>query len=112
VFVFPSLFEGFGLAAVEALQAGAAIVASDIPATREVVADAAVLVSPGDAAAFAKAIRSILEDAELANGLRLRAKQRAARFSANSMIDGYSRLVCREAPRSPTGAVPRPATPL
>ena len=48
VFAFPSLHEGFGLPVLEAMAAGVPVVASDIPAIREVAGDAAVLVPPGD----------------------------------------------------------------
>jgi glycosyltransferase involved in cell wall biosynthesis len=100
VFVFPSLWEGLPMAAIEALQAGAPIVASDIPANREVLADAAVVVPADDASALADAVRLVLEDPVLANSLRGRAKQRAACFTASSMIDRYLQLICGEAPAS------------
>lgn len=93
VFVFPSLWEGLPMAAIEALHAGAVIVASDIPATREVVADAAVLVPPGDAAALASAIRTVLRDPILAHSLSHRAKRRAKFFTASTMIERYCQLL-------------------
>jgi glycosyltransferase involved in cell wall biosynthesis len=64
VFVFPSLYEGFGGALLEAMALGLPIVASDIPAVREVVDDGAnaILVPPGDAPALASAIDGLLDD--------------------------------------------------
>lgn len=56
VFCFPSLYEGFGLPALEALACGTPLLASDIPALREVVGDAATFVSPNDIAGWKKAI--------------------------------------------------------
>lgn len=95
-FVFPSLWEGLPMAAIEALHAGAAIVASDIPATREVCEDAALLVPPDDAAALAEAVRKLLGDPALERRLRSRAGGRAALFSADCMIDRYFSLISGE----------------
>ena len=112
VFVFPSLWEGLPMAAIEALQAGAPVVASDIPANREVLGDAAILVPASDASALAAAVRMVLEDPTVANRLRTRAKERAARFTARSMIDRYCELICGEPPASTisllTDRVPAP----
>jgi glycosyltransferase involved in cell wall biosynthesis len=95
VFVFPSLWEGLPMAAIEALNVGAAIVASDIPATREVLADAALMVPAGDAPALAAAIGRLLQDPALAAELRLRARRRASRFSVNAMVSAYHQLICK-----------------
>ena len=63
VFAFPSLYEGLGGAAVEALGSHIPIVASDIPALRELVGDdRGWLVAPGDARALACAILTVLEN--------------------------------------------------
>lgn len=96
VFVFPSLWEGLPLAAIEALHAGAAIVSSDIPATREVFQNAAMIVPVGDASSWAAAIVRILKDPVLANTLRSRAKQRATFFSAKTMINNYCQLIAND----------------
>ena len=60
--VFPSWYEGFGLPALEALACGTPVVASDLPALREVLGDQADLVAPGDPAALAGALARVLED--------------------------------------------------
>jgi glycosyltransferase involved in cell wall biosynthesis len=60
VFAFPSLAEGFGMPAAEAMATGVPVVASDIPPVREVVGSAAALVEPRDAAAWAAALRALL----------------------------------------------------
>jgi glycosyltransferase involved in cell wall biosynthesis len=60
--VVPSWYEGFGLPALEALACGTPVVASDLPALREVLGDQAELVAPGDPAALAGAISRVLED--------------------------------------------------
>jgi glycosyltransferase involved in cell wall biosynthesis len=60
--VFPSWYEGFGLPALEALACGTPVVASDLPALREVLGDQAELVPPGDAAALADALARFVDD--------------------------------------------------
>jgi glycosyltransferase involved in cell wall biosynthesis len=60
--VFPSWYEGFGLPALEALACGTPVVASDLPALREVLGDQAELVAPGDPAALAAALALVLDD--------------------------------------------------
>ncbi len=62
VVVFPTRYEGFGLPAVEAQLAGAALVCSDLPVLREVAGDGAVYASPTDTAAFADAVAVLLDD--------------------------------------------------
>ena len=59
MFVFASLAEGFGLPVLEALAAGLPVIASDLPALREVAGDAATYVEPRDAEAFAAAIEAV-----------------------------------------------------
>jgi glycosyltransferase involved in cell wall biosynthesis len=60
--VVPSWYEGFGLPALEALACGTPVVASDLPALREVLGDQAELVPPGDPAALAAALARVLDD--------------------------------------------------
>jgi glycosyltransferase involved in cell wall biosynthesis len=62
LFAFPSRYEGFGLPVVEAMSQGTAVIASDIPAMREVAAGAARLVSPTDPEQWADAIVELLDD--------------------------------------------------
>lgn len=81
VFVYPSLYEGFGLPPLEALACGAPVVTSAASSLPEVVGDAAVLADPRDPAALAAALRRVLDDAELRAALRERGPRRAAEFS-------------------------------
>jgi glycosyltransferase involved in cell wall biosynthesis len=60
--VVPSWYEGFGLPALEALACGTPVVASDLPAHREVLGDQAELTPPGDPAALAAALARVLDD--------------------------------------------------
>jgi glycosyltransferase involved in cell wall biosynthesis len=66
-FVYPSVYEGFGLPVVEAIASGAPTIASDIPVLREATGGAAHFVARGDPGAWIEAIRTALRG-ELANG--------------------------------------------
>jgi glycosyltransferase involved in cell wall biosynthesis len=77
VFALPSRWEGQPLVLQEALQAGAAIVATRVGGIPDLVGDAAVLVSPGDPPALAAAVAAILTDPSLAARLRAAASRRA-----------------------------------
>lgn len=71
IFVSPSLEEGFGLTLVEAMACGCAVIASDLPATRDIVVDGetGLTVPPGDSTAIARAALSLLADAALRHSL-------------------------------------------
>lgn len=81
LFVFPSLFEGFGLPPLEAMACGTPVVCSRAASLPEVVGDAALLVDPSDIDALAGAIRSMLSDESLRNDFREKGLKRAARFT-------------------------------
>jgi glycosyltransferase involved in cell wall biosynthesis len=78
---FPSLFEGFGLPLVEAMACGVPVVAADVPGTRDVAGDAALLVPPTDEAAWADAIARVWTDPALRADRIDRGRARAASFS-------------------------------
>ena len=79
--VLPSLVEGFGLPALEAMACGAPVVASNHAAIPEVVGDAALLVNPDDPAAMASAMERVLSSEQLAEELRQRGLIRAKAFT-------------------------------
>jgi len=62
VFVFPSLYEGFGLPTLEAMACGTPVIASNTPSLRETIGEAGILVDPKDFNDFAQAIKQILVD--------------------------------------------------
>src|SRR3954465_1413183 len=65
VFVFPSLYEGFGLPPLEAMASGTPVVTSNVSSAPEVVGDAALLIDPTDPRAIAGAITRLLDDPAL-----------------------------------------------
>jgi glycosyltransferase involved in cell wall biosynthesis len=81
VFVFPSLYEGFGLPPLEAMAAGAPVITSNISSLPEVVGDAALLIDPMNAAAIADAIARVLTDEPLRASLIARGHERVKAFS-------------------------------
>jgi glycosyltransferase involved in cell wall biosynthesis len=81
VFVYPSLYEGFGLPPLEAMACGCPVVASNVTAMPEVLGDAALLVNPLAVAELADAMTAVLERPELAASLREKGLRRAASYS-------------------------------
>ncbi len=81
VFVFPSLYEGFGLPPLEAMASGTPVVTSNLSSLPEVTGDAAVLVDPYDVASIVDGMRRVLTDPALAADLRRRGPERAREFS-------------------------------
>ncbi len=96
-FAYPSLYEGFGLPALEAMACGAAVVASDVTSLPEVVGDAGLLVAPTDVAGLAEAIQRVLDDPALRADLSRRALARAAGFTwrraAERTLETYKRAL-------------------
>ncbi len=94
VFVFPSLAETFGLAAVEAAQAGVPVVAHRLEVLQEVLSadgePCALFVDSNDTPALAEAVRRILDDPGLAATLRARAAKLSARYSLDAMVEAYA----------------------
>jgi len=81
VFVFPSLYEGFGLPPLEAMASGTPVVTSNVSSLPEVVGDAAILVDPYDAGSIAEGIASVLGDEALRLEMIRRGFARARQFS-------------------------------
>lgn len=92
VFVFPSLYEGFGLPPLEAMASGTPVVVSNVSSLPEVVGDAGVLVNPYDPRAIADGIRQVLTDRTLRDNLTSRGLVRARSFSWPASVRQIRRI--------------------
>lgn len=127
LFVFPSLHEGFGLPALEAMACGAAVIGSDNSSIVEMIGRADALFDPAAPAAIAAKMAEVLSDAAMLAQLRAHGLQQARRFSwdasAARALDAFEALQrCRagsaalkaagtRAAASSPGATPPPAAP-
>lgn len=87
VFIYPSLYEGFGIPPLEAMAAGCPVVASNASSIPEVVGDAGLLFDPKDANDLAEKIEKVINDKSLAADLILRGKNRAKEFTWDAMAE-------------------------
>jgi glycosyltransferase involved in cell wall biosynthesis len=92
VFVFPSLYEGFGLPPLEAMASGTPVVTSNVSSLPEVTGDAAVLVDPYDIDSIGDGMRRILDDPRLAEELRAKGLKRAREFSWERSVEKTQRV--------------------
>jgi glycosyltransferase involved in cell wall biosynthesis len=99
VFVFPSLYEGFGLPVLEAMACGTPVIASNVGSIPEVLGPAGVVAEPFNAPSFAASITRMLTDPGFLEHHRRQALARASEFSwersASSMFDVYSDVLER-----------------
>ena len=80
-FLYPSLYEGFGLPVIEAMQAGTPVIATDDPAVREAASGAVCHASPGDCEGWTAAMRRAVSDADWAFGLQQSGLRRASELT-------------------------------
>lgn len=98
LFISASLYEGFGLPALEAMACGTPVVVSDRGALPEVVGDAGLLFDPENISQMVEMIQMVLEDESLRREMSLRGLRRASQFSAERIarkILGHLIAVCR-----------------
>jgi glycosyltransferase involved in cell wall biosynthesis len=93
LFVFPSLYEGFGLPPLEAMACGAPVVASNRTSVPEVVGDAGLLVDPEDVEGMSREMEKVLGDAEEQRRLRQLGLTRAAAFRSRDICERQMRIL-------------------
>ncbi|MBE3092200.1 MAG: glycosyltransferase family 4 protein [Actinobacteria bacterium] len=81
LFVYPSLFEGFGLPPLEAMSCGLPVIASDTSSLKEVIGNAGILVTAGDESKLKKQILHVLENEEIKEELKRKSLIQAKKFS-------------------------------
>lgn len=99
LFVFPSIYEGFGMPVLEAMACGAPVITSNTTALPEVAGDAAVLVDPNNTEELADAMVRMLSDSSLRAALQEKGFRRAKQFTwerAARLTLAVYREVCRE----------------
>lgn len=115
VFVFPSLYEGFGLPPLEAMASGTPVVTSNVSSLPEVAGDAAELVDPYDPASIAEGIYRVLTDVDLRRDLRRKGLARARQFSWETSVrrvrEIYGEVVDVPFPAPATAADGEPGVP-
>jgi glycosyltransferase involved in cell wall biosynthesis len=98
-FIYPSLFEGFGLPVLEAMARGVPTITSNTSSLPEVTGDAAIAVDPRSSDAIADAIEAVVGDAALASRLAGAGRRRAESFSwdetARLTLEAYERAAAR-----------------
>jgi glycosyltransferase involved in cell wall biosynthesis len=97
IFVFPSLYEGFGLPPLEAMAHGTPVVTSNVSSLPEVVGNAAVLVHPENVFEIMRALHRVLLDQPLREKMKERSYRQAAKFSweksVRRIIDVYQEVL-------------------
>jgi alpha-1,3-rhamnosyl/mannosyltransferase len=97
VFVYPSLYEGFGLPPLEAMACGTPVITSNVSSFPEVVGDAGIMVDPYDVKRLRDEIERVLEDSSLRASLGSRGLARAKQFTwencARQTLDVYKRVL-------------------
>jgi glycosyltransferase involved in cell wall biosynthesis len=98
IFVFPSLYEGFGLPPLEAMAHGTPVVTSNVSSLPEVVGNAAVLVNPENVFEIMRALHRVLTDKSLRERMKERGYQQATKFSweisVRRILDVYRQVTC------------------
>lgn len=89
IYLFPALYEPFGLSVLEAALSGCALILGDIPSLREIWRDAAVFVPPRDPETIARVTNEVIANDRFRHELSHRARQRAGEYTVERMAERY-----------------------
>ena len=97
VFVYPSLYEGFGLPLLEAMSCGTPVITSNISSIPEVVGDGGILIDPFDTDILENSLEELLNNEKLRNSLSLKALERSNNFSwektSEKTVEAYKKIL-------------------
>ncbi len=114
IFVFPSLYEGFGLPPLEAMAHGTPVVTSDVSSLPEVVGNAAVLVHPENVFEIMRALHRVLLDQPLREKMKERSYRQAAKFSweksVRRIMDVYQEVLTQSGKTESSGQSSAPSS--
>lgn len=97
VFLFPTLYEGFGIPILEAQSIGTAVITSSSSSLPEVAGTGAVLVDPENIRELAEAMKRLVSDSKLKSGIIARGRENVARYSWNQCVNELTELlICRK----------------
>lgn len=96
LFVFPSIYEGFGLPVVEAMQCGVPVITTNVSSLPEVAGDAAVLIDPYDVDGLCESMDNILSDDSYSELLREKSLLQAQKFSWGRAAEETYRVLTRK----------------
>ncbi len=97
VFIYPSLYEGFGLPVLESMAAGCPVIVSNVSSLPEIVGDAAILVDPYNINEIAQAILTVLQDMDLKIHMSKKGVEQAKKFTwegaSNNFLDIFKNVL-------------------
>jgi glycogen(starch) synthase len=100
IYLFPALYEPFGLSILEAALSGCALIIGDIPSLREIWRDAALFVPPRDPEAMARLTNEVIANDSFRRELGQRARRRAEAFTVARMAAGYREVYAMQEARA------------
>jgi glycosyltransferase involved in cell wall biosynthesis len=109
IFVFPSLYEGFGLPPLEAMAHGTPVITSNVSSLPEVVGNAAVLVNPENVFEIKRALHRVLTDAALRERMKERGYKQSMRFSWEASVQRVLDVYCEIAENKHAAAISKAA---
>ncbi len=87
VFIYPSVYEGFGLPVLEAMACGTPVISSNVSSMPEIVGNAGVLIAPNNSQALAQSLLELINDPVARQRLSIKGQERAATFSWESTAE-------------------------